>query len=443
MRGVARPRAQFPGSLVRSDAALFEKVVGAECYNRRHMSLFAAAFLAAVVAAVPQDPNPRAEAERLAQSGAHAQALARFQALAAADPDDLEARLWIARLHALMHHPQRALDVYQSIIATNSQHVEALVGAGTSLTTLERLDEAADALSRAEALAADEPSVLAAQGRMHHAAGRHTLALAYYERALLLQPGDIAMREGYDALRAERAHRLEGTYLFEHFDTDAPTSHPDARDTHAGLLEVNVRVSDAVRLFALGQYERFNRRDERRAGAGLEWNVHRRVWLRAGALGGNDTLSLPTVDVFAQAVVTARRTRYTFGTRYFDFDVADLWAADARVHFAATEDVELFAGYRRSRAELPSGVVTSDGAQLGVGARLSRRLTSRVEYRYGLERLDWLTLDRLGNEGANTVTLGAAWEASPFVTLGADYDYQSRPGGRIVHRGLGRFVFRF
>ena len=58
-----------------------------------------------------QAPDQRAEAERLANSGAHAAAVKQFQALAAANPDDIEARVWIAQLHALMGRPEHAADV--------------------------------------------------------------------------------------------------------------------------------------------------------------------------------------------------------------------------------------------------------------------------------------------------------------------------------------------
>ena len=129
------------------------------------MILISTAILGLTLLSTPQGADQRAEAERMAKSGNYAAALKQFQALAAANPDDIEARLWIARLHAQMGQPEHAVDIYRSVLAVQPQHVEALVGVGESLVKLGRLKEASDALNRAEALAADRPAVLAAQGQ--------------------------------------------------------------------------------------------------------------------------------------------------------------------------------------------------------------------------------------------------------------------------------------
>ena len=65
------------------------------------MTLISAAILGVTLLAFPQAADQRAEAERLAKSGGYEAALKQFQALAAANPDDIDARVWIARLHAL------------------------------------------------------------------------------------------------------------------------------------------------------------------------------------------------------------------------------------------------------------------------------------------------------------------------------------------------------
>ena len=110
------------------------------------MILISAVVLGVTLLVPPQASDQRAEAERMANSGNYAAALKQFQTIAAANPDDIEARLWIARLHARLGHPEHAVDVYRSILAVQPQHVDALIGLGQSLTTLGRLREASDAL---------------------------------------------------------------------------------------------------------------------------------------------------------------------------------------------------------------------------------------------------------------------------------------------------------
>jgi tetratricopeptide (TPR) repeat protein len=228
--------------------------------------VMSAALMAAPQTAAGQPPaaEPRAQAEQLARSGAYRAALERFQALAAANPDDVDARIWIARLHGWMGDDRRAVDVYQSVLATSPRHVEALVGAGDALIRLGRQKEAGDLLSRAETAAPDNAAVLAAQGRLHAAAGHADLAVAYYERALALDPGAAIAREELQAIRRERAHRLEFGYFFEHFNEDIP-------DPQAGFGSVDVRLNEQFRVSGTVQHERKFSQSETRGGAGVEW----------------------------------------------------------------------------------------------------------------------------------------------------------------------------
>src|SRR5262245_10092389 len=106
----------------------------------------------------PQPADARAQAEQLARSGPYRAALERFQALAAANPDDIEARIWIARLHVWMGDDERAVAVYQSILATQPLHFDALVGLGDAFVRMGRLHEAGELLARAESQGAEIPA---------------------------------------------------------------------------------------------------------------------------------------------------------------------------------------------------------------------------------------------------------------------------------------------
>src|SRR5215204_1062822 len=195
-----------------------------------------------LLASVPTGQDARAEAERLARSGARQQALERFQALAAENPADISARLWIGRLHLEMNHPVRAVAVYESIVATEGQNVDALVGLGVALTRTGRLREASDALSRAESVAADRVDVLAAQGALHVVDQRESLALAYYGRVLAIEPANVEAHAAVETLRAARAHRIEINYDFQTFNDNR-------EDTQTGTAEGNFRVGDIFRVF--------------------------------------------------------------------------------------------------------------------------------------------------------------------------------------------------
>jgi tetratricopeptide (TPR) repeat protein len=387
---------------------------------------------------VPQAQDARAEAERLAKAGDRAEALRRFQAIVTNDPGDIASRLWIGRLHLEMGHPHRAVAVYESIIATNPQHVDALLGLGLALTADGRMREASDALNRAEALAADRVDVLAAQGALHAAEGRSSLSLAYYDRALALDTTNMTLKDAADVVRARRAHRIDVGYDLQHFNTSRD-------DSHTGSLEVNLHLTDTLRVFGLAQTHRNFLDDyETRGGGGVEWMPRGKVWLRAGFAAGSGTLELPALDAFGSVVAERRRATWTFDLRYVDFDGADLIIGGAKLALAFTPRLSGYADYHRGQTRFDVGEgITSDNVTLGVMSRLGRRASGFVEYTRGIDRLDWLTLDRIGATDANTISGGASFDATPFVTLRGRFDHQSRPDDISIQRASAQLSFRF
>lgn len=385
----------------------------------------------------PQSADRRADAERLATSGAYAAALQQFQAIAAANPDDIEARIWIGRLHSVMGHPQRAVDVFQSILVVQPQNVDALVGLGGALVTTGRYREAADALARAESLAADRPAVLAAQGRLHGAAGRSELASAYYLRALALDPANTEVREAFNGLRAARAHRVEIGYVFEHFDADVT-------DTHAGDVTVNARLNDALRVFASGQRQRKFSQVENRGGGGLEWAAGRNVQVRVGGLFGSDNTVLPETDIFAGVAIDRGRATWTVGGRVATFDAVKLRLGGPGLIVRLPHRLEARASYYRSQTRPDQGdSVVLDSGSLGITAGLQRRMRVSADYTRGINHLELLTVDRLGLFTANTWSAGLEAWATDMLSLNFRYDSQRRPDAVRVQRAGIQLTHRF
>jgi hypothetical protein len=387
--------------------------------------------------ASPDPANQRGEAERLANVGNNEAALKLFQAIAAANPDDIEARTWIARLHLRMGHPVRAAGVFESIVAAQPQNVDAWLGLGTARMDAGRWREAGEALNRAEALAGDRIDVLAAQGRFHGAEGRSTLALAYYGKALAKEPGNAMVMGAADALRASRANRIEVGYDFQKFDGIDSTM-------HSGTFRVNMHATDALRVFGHAQAQTFDEENEGRFGGGVEWLAHRSVTLRAGALVGAGTDFLPSTDVFAHATINRRRVRWTLQLRYFDFEGADLWIGGPGLAVDLTPRLVLLGEYLRGRTAFDGfESITSDNASVGIVAQLSDTVRGSVSYHRGIDRLDWLTVDRLTADDANTVGFGVAADATPFVTISGGYDFHDRGPDLQAHRARVWLTYRF
>lgn len=385
-----------------------------------------------------QAGEARAQAEQLARSGADREALERFQAIVAANPEDLEARVWIARLYARLGEHERAVAVYESIVATSPQHLDALLGLGTTLIDAGRLGAAGDALNRAESLAAERPPVLAAQGRLHAEAGRIPLALAYYEKALSLEPSAPEVRQEYNDLLAARAHRVEVGYLLEHFNVE------DLRDPQAGTGGFNARLTETLRLSGVVQHQRKFSRSETRGGGGIEWAIRHNLRLHGGALVGGDAQIFPRADGYGGLAYTAGRVTWSFDVRVADFDQTLVNLAGGGWRFAVTPDSSIWIRYYRfdtDYQEARSDIVHS--WVLGGAGRVSPAWSLGFEYTRGPDQLEMLTLDRTGEFEANTFSPFADFRFTPMLSLDARYDYQTRPFDLRVHRAVLRLVSRF
>lgn len=388
--------------------------------------------------AASQPSDPRAQAEQLARSGARREALERFQAIAAANPDDVEARVWVARLLAELGERDRAIGVYQSIVATHPQHLDALLGLGHTLVDAGRLREAADVLNRAESLAAERPSVLAEQARLHAQAGRIVLALAYYERALSLEPTNIEVRRQYEQVLAARAHRLVLGYLFEHFDVEG------LGDPQAGMAEIDGRVSETFRISGVVQHQRKFSRSETRGGGGIEWAIRHNLRLRGGALFGGDAEVLPRADGYGGLAYTRGAATWSFDLRVADFDQLRVNAVGGGLRMALPGTSAAWVRYYRFATDYPearSDIVHS--WVLGAAGRVNPVWTLGLEYTRGPDRLDMLTIDQTGEFETNTISPFVDFRLTPMLSLDGRYDYQARPDDITVHRAVIRLVSRF
>src|SRR4029450_13570452 len=114
---------------------------------------------------VPQgDSATFAQAVEAANQGRDGEALAAFQRLANMNLDDLDARLWIARLHVRMGHEELAEPVYRSVLLEDPSDLEAMLGVANGLLARGEVDEAEKILQVAESIEPKNDEVLFAVG---------------------------------------------------------------------------------------------------------------------------------------------------------------------------------------------------------------------------------------------------------------------------------------
>ena len=389
--------------------------------------------------------DQRAEAERLARTGAYAEALQRFEAMVAANPDDYEARIWVGRMMNRLGNPDRAAEVFRSVIAAKPDSADALVGLGAALAALDQPAEAIEELNRAEKLAPDDPELLAAQGAAHLAAGHVKLGLAYYRRAVLLRPADPVIREADADARRKYGHYISATGYFESYSEFAP-------DTWSGSIELNARATDQLRLIARGQMQDKFDESEGRGGGGIEWLPTRRVAFRGVALFSSNTTVLPRIDAYGEVGYTKRRISVAGGMQYVSFEPGLSGLQTARAWFAmpiltvrVNDDFLIVARYAHSWSEFDSGGswVGNDSGSIGAQLRLLPRAWVGVAWAGGVESFDTLSVDRLGDFNANTVRGDVRLDLRSLTSIAGAYEYQWREGDLQMMRVTFGLVQRF
>jgi len=360
-----------------------------------------------------------AAAIELAQSGRDAEALAALQTIAAANPEDHVARLWIANLHLRMGHPNLAEAVYRTIVVEDPQSVDAWVGLGTALLHQDRIAEAIDTLVRSEEIAPENPNVVSALASAYQLAGDDRRSISYRQRLVAMSPTKANVMLLEDARRAY-GHRVETQAYGEDFTGPMPS-------TRASDTAVNYRLSEVVRVVGRAQVQRKSGRREDRGGGGVVWR-----WMPWGrftgqALVGDSNRVMPQRDYLGRVDYGYHQATWTGQLRYFDFFGANVLMLSPAVTLAPSPHWTVGLGYAFTSTDF----ATVTGVQNNTfDVRLARELAPRIwatgGFIRGVENFDNFSIDEAGNFHAKTAS-GAVQILLPSLTsiLGR-YDYQWR-----------------
>jgi YaiO family outer membrane protein len=368
-----------------------------------------------------------AEAVRLARAGAHAEALDRFRQIVRRNPSDIESRVWMARVLLWTGQRAEAESVLRGVLADVPADVDAMIALGSLLAMNGHVEESVVLLGRAEALDPDRADTLAALGRAHRLAGRTTLAVAYGERAAAAAPADADIRDALEVTKYQHGHRTRTTLAYEHFSTGIAGS-------RAGAVEVNLRMTDRVRLALFQEVQRKFDRTESRLGAGVERRLDRMTNLRAEVFASAGAQVLPRADVGFDIERSTTRGEVLGSVRFARFQAASLWVAAPGLVMPVGESLAVSGRYYvsvtrfdpSSPGSLPNrGAVTvvNHSVGLGVRARLAHRLWAETGYARGNESFETLSIDRIGRFRADTFSTGVRLDNASRTSfnLGAEY----------------------
>lgn len=400
--------------------------------------LLATAFMLEPSPQAPATPAATfAEAVQAANEDRHTEALVAFQRLAAANPNDHQARLWIARLHERMGHLDLAEPVYRSVLLEDPSSLDAMLGVASALLAREAAAEAIDVLQVAEELAPQNDDVLAALGRAHRLAGRTARAIVYFERAVTLAPTE-QHRLWLERAQLSYLHRIETRGFSEQYSGSTP-------DSRSGDVAVNYRLTDTLRVLGRGQVQRKRSVSEQRGGGGIEWQWKPTTTLRGQALVGPDNIVMPEGDYLGELDYRRGPATWTMGIRYFDFTGARTTVFAPAVAWLASDRLSLGLRYALSWTEsnaVPSGE-RGHSAHLHGGYRLYPRVSLQAGYAAGVEEFENFSIDRIGDFRANTASGGVRIDLATLTTLIGHYEHQWRKGGVDMGRLTVSLAQRF
>jgi YaiO family outer membrane protein len=363
-----------------------------------------------------------AEGEALARDQQFEAALDTFRRIAAANPRDHQARLWIARIHGWMGHPRQAEPVYRSVLLEDPSNLDAMFGLGMTLIELGETDEAVKVLERAESAQPQNADVLAGLSQGHSLAGRSTRAVLYAERALSIEPTE-RHRVTLEQARVRHGHRVEITSFGEDYNTSTD-------ETGSVDLRLNFRAQDDLRVIARGQHQQKFGFSEQRGGAGLEWRWGPRTSLLTHVLfGPRDNQVLPRVDVNGEIVHAEGAAVWVAGYRYFDFPSAQVSVISPGVTWFPHARISLAARYYAAITDFaaPGNGETGHSLALRAAHQVVPRLWINGGYTRGTENFENLSPDRVGAFRANTATGGLRIDLRSLTSILGQYEYQWRP----------------
>jgi YaiO family outer membrane protein len=377
----------------------------------------------------------QAEAEELARQGQHAQALDAFRRRAAANPGDLDARLWIARLHEEMGRPDLAEPVYRSVLLDAPDNVDAAIGIGRTLVSLHRGEDAVRALGRAGQLAPKDPSVAASLGAAHLQAGNIKLGISYLDMAASVAPTAENQLALEDARRLH-GHRVEASAFYEQFSEGVP-------DAGSGNLLVDYRLHDHFRVSGRGQYQRKFDVSDARGGGGFEWQPPYMTVVVSALFGpGNDVL--PEADALFQVGQKVRYGTWDVQYRYVSFPDAHVSVFSPGIRWVG-DSAWLGVRYALAITDYASFLDNEDGHTFSVesGHRVTPRVWVNAGYIYGVDDFDTLSPDRLGAFKAHTLRGGVRIDLASLTSILGGYDYQWRDDDSSMSRVTVKLIQSF
>lgn len=409
--------------------------------------LLLAAVLLAGLASLPA-PAADAPADWMAQvqatvtAGNLDAALKLVDARIAAQPSDLEAHGWRARLLAWKHRYAESETEYRFVLSRKPDDLDMLLGLADVLHWDGQDAAALKILDQAAALAPGHSDVLVRRGRVLAALKRDAEARSQFRQALAINRDDQTARLGLESLAAQSRHQLRiGT------DVDA-FNYVDTAATETMSLASRWNSAWSTN-FAFNVYQRFGQRAGKLTGM-VTRNLPASNWLTVGAAAGHDHGVIPKSEAMFGYGHGFRLDNPFFRGLETSYDQHWYWYSTARIlTLGGTALVYLprqwtwLLSLSAARSAF-SGVPGDDWQPNGRTALtfpLLRRVSGNVSFAVGSE--SFAEIDQTGRFAARTFGGGLRYALTDVQDITGYVAVQDRSQARSETSGGVSYGFRF
>ena len=375
-----------------------------------------------------QPAADRTRAEELARAGQAVDALELFTRIAANNPADIEARLWVARLQLRLGRTSEAEAGFRSVLHEHPADVDARIGLAAVLTRTGAWQQALTLLHETEPRAGPNADLFAALARAYRRAGDHRRALEYFERARALSPRDPDVALGFESVARTYGHWI----AFEGLRQSGAGS-----AIGSGTLMFHIRVAPRVHLDASARTQQGPDYSDATAGGGVLWRATNTTTAALRVVGGSANTALPNLDIGGELVRYAGLFEIGAGVRRLNFSGSTLTAVSPM--FAWDRDRwRMEARYTYSRSAFDAtGESQDDQSVMLRGTRQQwRRVALQGTYAYGIESFEDLTADRIGALGTTTLAAGIRIDLKSRTRVGTVWEHLWRSN----HTAIDRFT---
>ncbi|MFQ5926707.1 MAG: tetratricopeptide repeat protein [Terriglobia bacterium] len=353
-------------------------------------------------------------------------ALAIFRELARQNPQDYEARNWVARLESWKGNYATAEELYRGVLREKPDNLEAELGLADVLSWQGRYEEAQKRLERLREQHPRNAEVLLRLGNVSRWQGRRREALAYYQEVLALDPTNAEARAAVDTLVRQKPFQLETGYLLEEFDF--------ARTTQGQFVQLLYRDYDRLTLLGRFQYQNKFRQNNTGYTVGATYRFWERTWVQGEfSWAPNGDTVIPnqayTVEV-TQGLVPGWAAGG--GYRFMNFRDADVHVLTTLLNWDLRSDLHLYVRYipARTRFALSGRGVWNHGGWSRLVWDTHRSFSPYVLFAVGAESFTGVSTGPRRAFAAQTYGFGGEVQLAGSQGFRFGYYFQNRSLGR-------------